>query len=113
MITDILNPAEAKRYRQAVMVWKQELKELERKHLFYSKYHKDFFIQQTLFLTEEQMVQTMIDCIKHIESLTADLAFWEAKLYNNELARFTLRQSNKPFDGINLKEHTLTQQTLF
>lgn len=113
MPNDILSPALARKMKLAILSWEEQLKHWQEQHSFYSKYYNDILMQETMFMTQEQMLSKFYEAARAIELIEPDLLDYKQRLYRHWLAIAEAKKSNKPFDGINLKEHTLTQQTLF
>ena len=93
--------------------WELELKRLNDRYYFNAKWKDDPLMCDRLNTTKEEMWQICLDAIPFIEGLEKDIGEVTRLLYMNNLAVVELKKSNKPFEGINLSEHSLIQKSLF
>ncbi len=93
--------------------WELELKALNDLYYFNAKWKDDPLMCDRLNTTKEEMWQICLNTIPFIEVLEKDIGEVTHLIYMNDLAVVELKKSNKPFEGLNLSEHSLIQQSLF
>lgn len=82
-------------------------------HELISKYRQFVWFRRIMFMTEEQITEKYFYLAKWITYHETQIADIDDQLRGHGMAKEELHKSMKPFDGINLSEHTLQQQTLF
>lgn len=97
----------------AIDSWEQQLNYWQEQHLFYNKYHNDILMQDSMFMTKEQMLEKFYEAARAIELIQPDLLEYKQRLYRHWVAIAEAKRSNTPFKGIKLNEVVLTQQQLF
>ena len=109
----LLSLPKIKKIRLQQEDWERQLKIALDKYYYYAKWKDNYWMIKLLRTTKQEMWSNALKYAPIIEWLELDIAECKQKLNNHYLAIELLADSNCNYEGINLREHSLKQQSLF
>ena len=109
----LLTPQKRKVTYNLLESYKSELDNIQTTYNVISKYHQQWWYQQSMQKSESELWQMAVDCISKIDDLKQVIEETENILILDYNYQKKLNGSRKPYTGLNLIEYQLHQQVLF
>lgn len=112
-VSDIIPKGKLKQMMWANEAHKTEYDTLSTEHTTISKYYPYGWYQRARGMSQQELQERYKKIAYILDTLEADIQDYERRLYLHIVATEEVKASSNPFAGINFKETTLVQTSLF